>query len=313
MSGGAAPPNAFRGRRDGDPAWVLAHRGDSYRAPENTLEAARLGHRAGADGWELDVRLTRDGVPIVLHDASLLRTTDVAIRFAGDPRERSGFLAVDFDLDEIRRLDAGGWFLEPAGGHRSASAFGSSDRISDADRVRYGSGLVRVPTLAEALTLTRELDWLVNVEIKADLVDGPALVDAALREVIAAGVEGRTLVSSFDHDLVARARRDCPEVATGVLTVHPLHRPDRYAREVVGADAYHPSLGALASADGGGLRRETLRHLRAAGVAAFVYTVNDVGPGGMADRLAEAGASGVFTDDPSTLAARWRGGAWPGR
>jgi glycerophosphoryl diester phosphodiesterase len=61
---------------------IVAHRGDSFRAPENTLEAARLAWEAGAAAWELDVRLTRDRVPIIPHDGSLLRTTDVALRLA---------------------------------------------------------------------------------------------------------------------------------------------------------------------------------------------------------------------------------------
>ena len=299
--------DAFRdhARDPAAPAWVLAHRGDSYRAPENTLDAARLGHEAGANGWEMDVRLSRDGIAVVIHDASLRRTTDVARRFAGDPRRDSGFLVADFDLEEIRLLDAGGWFVDPSGGPRSACAFGTAGRLSEARRARYASGLVRVPTLAEALTLTRDLDWLINVEIKADGLDGAALVDAALAEIEKAGVEGRTHVSSFDHDLVARAVGRLPAVSTGVLTTHPLHRADRYAREVVGADAYHPSTAAMSAPDGLGLRLETIQYLRDEGLGCFVYTVNDVGRGGLADRLGDAGVSGVITDDPDTLAARW--------
>ena len=208
---------------------MIAHRGDSFHAPENTIEAARLGHEAGADGWEFDTRLTRDGAVVVLHDASLLRTTDVALRFAGDPRAASGFLVADFDLDEIGRLDAGGWFLEPQGGHRGASAFGTLDRLPADLRDRYASGAVRVPTLAEALEWTRSRDWLANVELKADLVDGPALVAAVLAEIDGAGATLDVLVSSFDHDLVATVVRERPEVATGLLTAHPLHRPERYA------------------------------------------------------------------------------------
>src|SRR5277367_6919432 len=78
---------------------IVAHRGDSYHAPENTLEAARLAWEAGAPAWEFDVQLTRDGVPVILHDESLLRTTNVATRFAGDPRGRDGFRIADFDFE----------------------------------------------------------------------------------------------------------------------------------------------------------------------------------------------------------------------
>ena len=100
----------------GDDPVIVAHRGDSFHAPENTLEAARLAWEAGADAWELDVQLTRDGVPIVLHDESLLRTTDVATRFKDDPRGQAGFRVSDFDFSEIRALDAGSWFVAADGG-----------------------------------------------------------------------------------------------------------------------------------------------------------------------------------------------------
>ena len=94
---------------------VVAHRGDSFHAPENTLEAARLARQAGADAWELDVKLTRDGVPIVIHDNSLHHTTDVGERFAGDLRGQGGYRVSDFDFDEIRSLDAGAWFIADPG------------------------------------------------------------------------------------------------------------------------------------------------------------------------------------------------------
>jgi len=303
----------FRACAPGEPAWIIAHRGDSCRAPENTLEAARLGHRAGADAWELDVRLTRDGVPVLIHDASLRRTTDVAREFRDDPRGAAGFLVADFDLDEVRRLDAGGWFVDPAGGPRTAAAFAGLDRLDPADRAAFAAGTVRVPTLAEALALTRDLDWAVNVELKSDCSGDPALAAAVLEAVDGAGVADRVLVSSFDHEEVAGLIRRGSGVATGLLTTSPLHDPEAYLRRV-GADAYHPSAGAL-GAEAAGSRRPAatrasgmrgLGRLRRAGVPAFVFTVNDATPGGLADRLAEAGAAGVFTDDPAALAARWR-------
>src|SRR5579883_2406883 len=143
---------------------LVAHRGDSFHAPENTLEAARLGWQTGAEAWELDVHLTRDGVPIVLHDESLLRTTDVATRFAGDPRGRDGFQVADFDFDEIQTLDAGSWFVGEPGELRSARDFGTFDQLAPSHVEYYRSGSVFIPTLEEALILTKEQDWLVNVE-----------------------------------------------------------------------------------------------------------------------------------------------------
>ncbi|HEY2157802.1 MAG TPA: glycerophosphodiester phosphodiesterase family protein, partial [Isosphaeraceae bacterium] len=221
---------------------ILAHRGDSSHAPENTLEAAALGHGAGADGWEFDVQLTRDGVPIVLHDPSLMRTTDVAHVFAGDERAGLGYLAAEFTLDEVRRLDAGSWFVATAGGLRSASAFGTLDGLDPADREAFGSGRVRIPTLEEALRLTADLDWLANIEIKSSHDGDFALLEAVLDVVARLGFVDRVLISSFDHAEVARAAASGTGAATGVLAATPLDRPGEYVRRL-GADAYHASAG----------------------------------------------------------------------
>lgn len=85
---------------------VIAHRGASGYLPEHTLAAKALAHGMGADFIEQDVVLTRDGVPIVLHDIYLDATTDVASRFPARAREDGRFYAIDFDLAEIRQLQA---------------------------------------------------------------------------------------------------------------------------------------------------------------------------------------------------------------
>ena len=270
---------------------ILAHRGDSFHAPENTLEAARIGLDSGADGWELDVRLTRDGVPVVLHDESLLRTTDVARRFEGDPRARVGFLVVEFTLEEIRSLDAGSWFVDAAGGPRSAIGFGTIDRLAEFDRALYSSGKVRVPTLAESLGLTSRLDRLVNVEIKPTAGDPATLVGAVLDAVRASATLDRVAISSFDHDMVALVAAREPGVATGALVDGVPDRPAQDLLDSLGADALHAPPSGLDTA-----RLE---------VPVLVYTVNDSGPTGLAVRLAGAGVSGLFTDDPESLAGRF--------
>jgi glycerophosphoryl diester phosphodiesterase len=208
---------------------VIAHRGDSSHAPENTLEAASLGREAGAVAWEFDVQLTRDGVPVLLHDESLLRTTDVARRFAGDPRGRDGFRISDFDLDEIATLDAGSWFVADGGGPRSAREFGNIDRLDPADLAHFRSGSVRIPTLEDALIFTREQGWLANVEIKSFPDRPPGLVRRILDLISETGTADRILLSSFDHDDVVAARRDDRRYGLGVLLATPIHRLADYA------------------------------------------------------------------------------------
>jgi len=103
---------------------LIAHRGASAYAPENTLPAYRLAIAQGADFVEQDLQITRDGVLVCLHDATLERTTDVARVFADRVRReptRQGpgrWPAADFTLDEIRLLDAGAWFNEKFRGTR---------------------------------------------------------------------------------------------------------------------------------------------------------------------------------------------------
>jgi glycerophosphoryl diester phosphodiesterase len=283
---------------------IFAHRGASAIAPENTIEAAERGLAAGAVGWELDVRLTRDGIPVVIHDASLERTTNVTSKFATDPRTYEGSLVADFDLDEIRMLDAGSWFVAQDGGPRSAAHFGTLTTLDVGEIARFTTGSVRVPTLAECLAFTARHDWLVNVELKTWPDPEPRLLPAVLSEIERIGMADMVLISSFDHDDVAHAARSRSGVATGVLTVQPIHEPARYVRELVGADCYHPSFEAVgASAEGGRghLRRDDLRTLRERGVPVLCYTVNDARPDGLADRLAQVGVSAFFTDDPAGL------------
>src|SRR5215210_1213946 len=101
---------------------VIAHRGASAYAPENTLTAFELGVEQGADALELDVRVTRDGAPVVVHDATLDRTTDRV----GPVRAHT--------LAELRQADAG---------HRFTS---------DGQRTHpYRGAGIRIPTLAEVL------------------------------------------------------------------------------------------------------------------------------------------------------------------
>jgi len=93
---------------------VVAHRGASAYAPEHTLASYRLALAQGADYVEQDLAVTSDGVLICLHDETLERTTDVEHVFP----DRRPWLANDFTLEEIKRLDAGSWFDPKFAGER---------------------------------------------------------------------------------------------------------------------------------------------------------------------------------------------------
>jgi glycerophosphoryl diester phosphodiesterase len=194
---------------------IVAHRGASAHEPENTLVAFESALRAGADVVELDVRLSSDGVPVVLHDPDVAATTD-----------GTGYVHA-MSLDQLKRLDASG---------------GRGTRQE-------------IPTLAEALDLLADHRAGANLEIKnlpgEPAFDSPieAVLEAALETVDASRFDGPVLVSSFNWLTIERCKADVPAVATGFLTIAPI---DPWAALVYarhhGHDFVLPQTPALAAA-----------------------------------------------------------------
>lgn len=145
---------------------VIAHRGASGYLPEHTLEAKTLAHAMGADYIEQDVVLTRDGVPIVLHDIHLDSTTDVEQCFPDRAREDGRYYALDFSLAEIKQLKAHERTRLETEGCQVAVYPG---------RFPLGQGHFSVPTLTEEIELITGLDQSrgqqtgLYIELKAPL------------------------------------------------------------------------------------------------------------------------------------------------
>ncbi len=259
----------------------IAHRGARSLAPENTLPAAVKALELGAHMWELDVGMTRDGELLVVHDATLERTSNVASVF---PKRRP-WKVHDFTLDEIRQLDFGSWFAreDPFGQIRSGST-------TPAELERFGG--LQAPTLAEALELTRRHHWCVNVEIK-DLRGTPGhqvVVEKVVSLVNALNLHDAVLISSFNHDYLEAARRRDSKIHLGVLSNRRLRDPLAILRRL-GALSYHPRLSAVAPEDVQVLHHE--------GFHTFVWVANDTET---FLRLQHLEVSGIFTDFPQDLA-----------
>ena len=133
----------------------IAHRGARSLAPENTLLAGELGLAHGADIWEVDVAMSMDGIPYLLHDDTLARTTDVALRYP----DRAPWQSGEFSWAELQQLDAGSWFLQQD--PFKQIKVGKVDRALQ--RRIAGEAL---PTLRDALSFTRDANWWINVELK---------------------------------------------------------------------------------------------------------------------------------------------------
>ncbi len=249
----------------------FAHRGASARAPENTLEAFRLAVEAGAGGLELDVHMTLDKEIVVIHDATVERTTD-----------GSGVVA-EMKLDELRALDAG-YRFSPDGGRTHPYR---------------GQGL-RIPTLAQVYEQFPAV--CVNVDIKEPQ---PGAEEAVMRVIRDARAEGRSLVVSGDHAVVRRFRRvSGGRISTGAsrLETGAFYLLSRLRLERLGLG--RPACDALqVPVEHKGVTLVTPRFLRAAhsrGVRVDAWTINE--PGEMR-RLLDLGVDVIMTDRPQTLAS----------
>jgi glycerophosphoryl diester phosphodiesterase len=182
----------LRSRRG--PPLVIAHRGAAADAPENTVEAFDLAWRRGGDGVEFDVHLSSDGVPVVIHDSCLNRTT------SGTGRVR------DHSVNALRRLDAGSWFNER---YRS--------------KARPQNQGLRIPLLAEALDWVRERNCRAFVEIKENGSAYPGIEAKVVKEISRAGVADQITIISFDLPTLERCRQLDPSIALGIDFSRPLH------------------------------------------------------------------------------------------
>lgn len=191
----------------GDLPLIIAHRGASAYLPEHTLPAKALAHAMGADFIEQDVVLSRDGVPIVLHDIHLDSTTDVAERHPDRARADGHFYAIDFTLAEIQAL-------------RAHERRGADGRAVFPSRFPDGPGLLQVPTLAEeiafidGLNRSRGIEAGLYIEMKGSAfhrAEGKDLPAAVLRVLDDAGWGrrvGHVFLQSFEPDALRYLRHE---------------------------------------------------------------------------------------------------------
>lgn len=181
---------------------IIAHRGASAYAPENTLAAFRKAIELGSGGIELDVHLSKDSKVVVIHDERVERTST-----------GSGFVK-DLTHNEMSCFDFGNWFSDEFTGER-------------------------IPLLEEFLKLVKGFDGLLNIEIKNDRVQYPGIEEKVLELVHKYEASDKVIISSFNHYSLVKIRNLDNKVKTGVLYMELLYRPWEYAK-TIGANAIHP-------------------------------------------------------------------------
>ena len=220
----------------------------------NTMAAFELAARQGADGIELDVHLSRDSRLVVIHDDAVDGATD-----------GSG-LVRDMSLDELRTLDAGGWFDERFAGER-------------------------LPTL-DAVFESFGRRLFLNVEIKTPferMRDLPTLLATLISRH---GLGDRVIISSFDARALQRAKAKMPMTLAGFL--YQPETPVEQWRQLKAFrhEALHPRHDMVDAA--------LMRRARTDGRFVNVWTVNDIA---RALQLRDLGVNSVITDRPAALLA----------
>jgi glycerophosphoryl diester phosphodiesterase len=243
---------------------IVAHRGASVDAPENTVAAARLGWDQRADAVEIDIWLSQDGEVVVLHDATTQRTAGKDSPVAAQT------------LAELRRLDAGSWKHAKFSGER-------------------------IPTLDEVLaTHPRTPGKRIFIEIKT----GPEIVPAMAAAIRRSGLTAQqAAIISFKYESLVASKKALPDYEAYWLLGTPSTDPQKKAPtldEVI-RDCRAAKLDGLDLNHGWPLDAAAVKKIRAAGLSLHVWTVNDVA---IAKQWIALGVDSITTDRPGWLRAQ---------
>ncbi|HXD32626.1 MAG TPA: glycerophosphodiester phosphodiesterase family protein [Pyrinomonadaceae bacterium] len=254
---------------------ILGHRGSSAVAPENTLAAFKRSITDGAHGFEFDVRLARDGKPVVIHDATLQRT-------ANNPAQVSALTS-----DELAAIDVGSWFNL----RFPEKAFDEYRRET-------------VPTLAQVFALIAGANQHLDIEMKCERNESGRLAAAVVRLIKEYSLTAQAVVSSFDLSAIAEVKQIASDIRTAALFRPRLKRPTSLLRKIkmidlaleVKADelALHHTL----------VSKRMVEKAKDVGLPVVVWTVDHVK---WVKRAQAVGIRALITNDPASfLAERMR-------
>lgn len=186
---------------------VYGHRGSAGTHPENTLVSFKAAEKAGVHGIELDVQLTSDGIPVVIHDEQVDRTTNGV-----------GWVK-DYKYEELCKLDAGGRYSKRFQGEA-------------------------IPTLEDVLTWVETTSLKVNIELKTGYLSYPGIEEKVLTLIQQCHLIDRTVLSSFNHYSIKRITQQNDQVETAILLSDKLVHPWEYMKST-GAKSIHIEYHAL--------------------------------------------------------------------
>ncbi|MGF9964383.1 glycerophosphodiester phosphodiesterase [Bacillus rhizoplanae] len=186
---------------------IYAHRGVASLYPENTMVAFEEAVRMGYDGIELDVQLTKDNVPVVIHDETLERTTN-----------GTGWVK-DYTYEELCTFHA-------------------------AYKYEKELGHCPIPTLEEVCQLIQGKSIMLNIELKNEIIIYPQLEEKVYDVIRSFHMQDQVVVSSFNHESLKYFRSIAKDIETAVLTEKPIENVIEYIKGL-GASGYHPDFSIL--------------------------------------------------------------------
>lgn len=242
---------------------VISHRGANRRAPQNTIPAFKESLEIGVDGFETDVHLTSDGVPVICHNYTIDETSTGVGEIAS------------MKLESLRRYDFGVKFNESFQG-------------------------TTLPTLEEFLNLCESADIeIMNIELKTPLNGDISIVKKTIDAVKAHGLFDKLLISSFSPELLVECKKVDPKCKTGYLyspnqkiaIKNMIFKYVEFAKEI-GVDYLHPHYSMVT--------KHYVKKLHENGIGINVWTVNAPET---AIKLIKYGVDGIITDVPDMVNA----------
>jgi len=247
---------------------IIGHRGASAIAPENTLAAFTRAIQDGADGIEFDVRLSRDGVPVVIHDDTLTRTGLI-----------DGVVA-QLSAEVLARTDVGSWFNQRPNSH-------------DVDFSNE-----KLPSLQQVFELFADSDALLYLEMKSQAGNENRLTAEVAGAIRKHAIAERVIVSSFNLSLVQAVKAIDSAIRTAALFEPSISRPATLVRRMklvalakeVGADeiCLHHTLAG----------RRLTEQARKSDLEVVVWTVDDPV---WIERARSRGVKALITNDPASM------------
>lgn len=270
----------------------IAHRGYSGKFDENTMLAFRKAIEYKADGIETDVQLSKDGIPVLIHDETLERTTN-----------GFGFVK-DYTLGELKMFKT-----KSVPSVQALKTYGLGEYTIEEIKYFQNKDGEEIPTLRELLELAANSDLKVlNLELKNSVIEYEGLEEKVLNMVDEFNLRDRVIISSFNHLSLVKIRKMekvkikanehifdksfYKGITLGALTDSTLANVPKYLKDI-SVECYHPYFPSI-------LNKEYMEKIKNAGIKVNPYTVNELED---MKKVIQAGADSIITNEVELLYA----------